>query len=55
MSKSLHELLCKILAAVPERTKVYLEPIVGNNFIENANVIFSDFERQIQKGATATG
>ena len=54
MSQKSYELLCKMFAAVPERTKEELELILGKKFLGYASVKFSDFERQKQKGLTAT-
>ena len=54
MSEKSYELLCKMFAAVPERTKDELEPRIGKKFIGYASGIFSDFERQKQKESTAT-
>ena len=45
---------CKILSAVPERTKEELESILGTKFMGCASGNFSDFERQKQKGSTVT-
>ena len=50
-----YELLCKMFSAVRERTKEELEPILGKKFMGYASGNFSDFERQKQKGSTATG
>ena len=54
MSQKSYELLCKMLAAVPKRTKEELELKLGKKFLGYASVKFSDFERQKQKGLTAT-
>ena len=54
MSEKSYELLCNMFAAVPERTKEELEPILGKKFMGYASGNFSDFERQKQKGSTAT-
>ena len=54
MSEKSHELLCKMFSAVPERTKEALEPILGKKFKGYVSGNFSDFERQKQKGSTAT-
>ena len=54
MSENSYKLLCKIFSAVPERTKEELKPILGNKFMGYASGNFSDFERQKQKGSTAT-
>ena len=54
MSEKSYELLCKKFAAVPERTSEKLEPILGKKFMGYASGIFSNFERQKQKGSTAT-
>ena len=43
-----------MFAAVPERTKDELEPILGKKLMGYASGNFSDFERQKQKGSTAT-
>ena len=55
MSEKSYKLLCKMFSAVPERTKEELEPILGKKFMGYAIGNFSDFERQNQKGSTATG
>ena len=54
MSEKSYELLCNMFAAVPERTKEELEPILGKKFMEYASGNFNEFERQKQKGSTAT-
>ena len=54
MSVKSYELLCKMFSALPERTKEELEPILGKEFMVYASGNFSDFERQKQKGSTAT-
>ena len=54
ISEKSYELLCKIFSAVPERTKEELESILGRKFMGYASGIFSDFERQKQKGSTVT-
>ena len=54
MSEKMYKLLCKLFAAVPERTKNELEPILGKNFVGYAIGNFSDFERNKQRGSTAT-
>ena len=54
MSEKSYKLLCKMLSAVPERTKEKLEPILGNKLMGYASENFSDFERQKRKGSTAT-
>ena len=54
MSEKSYDLLCKMFAAVPERTKRELEPILGKKFMGYVSGSFSDFERQKQKGSTAT-
>ena len=54
MSDKSYELLCKMFAAVPKRTKGELEPILGKKFMGYASGNFSSFERQKQKGSTAT-
>ena len=54
MSEKSYELLCRMFAAVPERTKEELEPILGKKFMGYASGNFSDFERQKQKRSTAT-
>ena len=43
-----------MFAAVPERTKEELEPIMGKKFLGYPSWNLSDFERQKQKGSTAT-
>ena len=45
MSEKSYELLCKMLSAVPERTKEELEPILEKKFMGYASGNFSDFER----------
>ena len=40
------ELLCKIFAVVPERTKNELELKFGNKFMGYAGGNFSDFEKK---------
>ena len=54
MSENSYELLCKMFSAVPERTKEEFEPILEKKFMRYASGNFSDFERQKQKGSTAT-
>ena len=54
MSDNSYESLCKMFAAVPERTKEELEPRLGKKFMGYARRNISDFERQKQKGSTAT-
>ena len=54
MSEKSYELLCKKFSGVPERTKEELEPILAKKFIGYVSGNFSDFERQRQKGSTAT-
>ena len=54
ISEKSYELLCKMFAAVPGRTKVELEPILGKRFMVYASGNFSDFESQKQRGSTAT-
>ena len=54
MPEKSYELLCKIIAAVPERTKNQLELILGRKFMGYAGENFSDFERQNLKGSAAT-
>ena len=54
MSEKPYELLCKILSAVPERTKEELESILGKKFMGYVSGNFSDFERQKQRGSTVT-
>ena len=49
MSENSYELLCKMLSAVPERTKEKLESILGKKFMGYASRNFTDFERQKQK------
>ena len=43
-----------MFAAVPERNKDELEPILGKKFMGYASGNFSEFERQKQRGSTAT-
>ena len=52
--KKSYELLCKMFAATPGRTKDELEPILGKKFMEYTSGNLSDFERQKQRGSTAT-
>ena len=54
MSEKSYELLCRTFAAVPERTKDELEPILVEKFMGYASGNFSDFERRNQRGSTAT-
>ena len=54
MSEKSYELLCKMFSAVPERTEEELESILRKKFMGHASGNFSDFERQKQKGSTAT-
>ena len=54
MSEKSYELLCTMFAANRERTKEELEPILVNKFMRYASGNFSDFERQKQRGSTAT-
>ena len=54
MSETPYELFCKIDAAVPETTKGELKPTLGNKFMGYASGNFKEFERQKQKGSTAT-
>ena len=54
MSEKSYELLCKMFAAVPKRTKEELELILGRKFMGYVSGNFSDFERQKQKGSTVT-
>ena len=49
MSERSYELLCKMFSAVPERTKVELESILGKKFMGYVSANFSDFERQKQR------
>ena len=44
-----------MFAAIPKRTKEELELILGRKFVKYASGNFSDFERQKQRGSTATG
>ena len=53
-SEKSQELLCKMFSVVPERTKEELDSILGRMFMRYARGNFSDFERQKQKGSTAT-
>ena len=52
MSEKFYELLCKMLSAVPEKTKEELES--GKKFMGYTSGNFSEFERQKQKGLTVT-
>ena len=54
ISEESYELLCKMFAAIPERTKEELGPILVKKLIGYASGNFSDFERQKQRGSTAT-
>ena len=54
MSEKSYELLCKMFAAVPGRTKDELEPTLGQKYMGFASGNFSDFKRQKQRGSTAT-
>ena len=54
MSEKSYKLVCRIFAAVPERTKEELEPTLGKKFVGYASGNFSDFEGQKQKGSTVT-
>ena len=53
MSEKSYELLCKFLAADPERTSKKLESILWRKFMGYAGGNFSDFERQKLKGSAA--
>ena len=53
ISEKSYELACKMFAAVPERIKNKLEPILEKKFMGYASENFSDFKRQKQKGSTA--
>ena len=53
MSQKPYEILFGMFAAVPEKTKSELEPILGKKFMEFASGNFSDFERQKQKVSAA--
>ena len=54
MSEKHCELLCKMFAAVPERTKDELDSILGKKFMGYDSGNFCDFERHKQRGSTAT-
>ena len=54
MSEKSYKLLCNMFAAIPKRTKKELKPILGKKFMGYATGNFSVFERQKQKGSTAT-
>ena len=54
MSEKFYELLCKMLSAVPERTREELELILGKTFMGYVSGNFSDFERQKQRESTVT-
>ena len=54
VSEKSYELLCKMFSAVPVRTNEELELILGKKFMGYVSGIFSDFERQKQKGSTFT-
>ena len=53
-SEKSYEVLCEMFSAVPERTKEELESILGMKFMGYVSGNFSDFERQKQRGSTAT-
>ena len=46
MSQKSYELLCKMFAAVPKRTKEELELILGKKFLGYASVILKDRSRK---------
>ena len=54
MSEKSYVLLYKVFAAVAERTKNYLESILGKKLWGYAGGNFSDFESQKLKGSVAT-
>ena len=54
MSEKSYKLMSKTFSAVPERTKEKLEPMLAKKYIRYSNENFSDFEKQKQKGSTAT-
>ena len=49
MSEKSYELLCKMLSAVPERTKEELESILGKKFMGTASGNFSDLKDKSRK------
>ena len=49
MSEKSYELLCKMLSAVPERSKKELESILGRKFMGYVSGNFSDFERETER------
>ena len=54
MSRKPYELLCKMFAAVLQKTKIDLEPILGKKFMGCARGKFSNSEREKQNGSTTT-
>ena len=54
ISEKSYELLCKMFSAVPKRTKVEVESILGRKFMGYVRGNFSDFERQKQRGSIVT-
>ena len=54
MSEKSYGLLCKMFSAVPKRAKEELESILGRKLMGYVSAIFSDFERQKQRGSTVT-
>ena len=46
LSEKCYELICRMFAAVPGRTKDDLEPILGKKFMGYASGNFSDFDRR---------
>ena len=53
MSKKVHELLTKILRAVPERSRDKLEEIGGENFVKWGDGNVSDFQKKKASGMMA--
>ena len=54
VSEKSYELLFKMFASVPEKSQDELEPVLRKKFTGYASRIFSDSERQKQKGSSAT-
>ena len=50
MSKKSHELLTKIIRAVPERSRDEIEEIVGEEFVKWSEGNISEFQRKKAKG-----
>ena len=43
MTEKSYKIICKLIAAVPERTEDELEPVLGKKFIRYASENFGDF------------